>query len=147
MFSQNLHRSRVSKALAKQGIRIQKSVFLVECGSQEVNTIVKSLGKLIDPETDSICAWPLAEIGETVRLHPCRSGINSRNIRNWLKENVLMLFRKKKSIEVPGETAEELPATPRGLSHSSAKTAHLIGLAASNCRQAFPFGSQSREPT
>ena len=54
-------RSRVSKTLAKEGIRIQKSVFLVEASVSQVQQLVKTLGSIIEPATDSVCAWPLAE--------------------------------------------------------------------------------------
>jgi CRISPR-associated endonuclease Cas2 len=57
----NRIRSRVSKGLVKEGIRIQKSVFVVEASSEQVKQLVKELGRLIDLQTDSLCAWPLAE--------------------------------------------------------------------------------------
>ena len=59
--SRDRNRTHVSKTLAKEGIRIQKSVFLVEASSCQVKQLVETLGRMIETETDSVCAWPLSE--------------------------------------------------------------------------------------
>lgn len=55
----NGRRSRVATLLQKKGLRLQKSVFLVQGTQASVQALVKKLGDLIDLKTDRICAWPL----------------------------------------------------------------------------------------
>ena len=55
----NGRRTRVSGRLQKEGLRLQKSVFLVQGTQESVQALVKKLGDLIDVKTDRICAWPL----------------------------------------------------------------------------------------
>ena len=63
VFAYDVHcdgrRGRVSTLLQKNGLRLQKSVFLVQGTQASVQALVKKLGDLIDPGTDRICAWPL----------------------------------------------------------------------------------------
>lgn len=59
--SRDRHRNRVSRCLAAKGIRIQKSVFLVEGTRQQAQALVRALSAEVDAATDSICAWPLSE--------------------------------------------------------------------------------------
>jgi CRISPR/Cas system-associated endoribonuclease Cas2 len=47
--------------LAAKGIRIQKSVFLVQASRNQARELVQALSAEIDPATDSVCAWPLSE--------------------------------------------------------------------------------------
>ena len=56
----NRRRARVSKLLAARGIRIQKSVFLVQSTQQQIRSLVHDLAAQIDPATDSVCGWPLS---------------------------------------------------------------------------------------
>jgi CRISPR-associated endonuclease Cas2 len=59
--TRNRIRTRISKVLAKEGMRIQKSVFLVEASTGEVEKLIELMSQQIEPATDSVCAWPLAE--------------------------------------------------------------------------------------
>ncbi len=54
-------RTKIAKLLAAKGIRLQKSVFLVEGQPRQVGRLVRELAVLIDDSTDRICAWPLSE--------------------------------------------------------------------------------------
>jgi len=57
----NRSRSRVSKRLAARGIRLQKSVFLVDAAPADINKLVDEIGSQIDPATDRVSAWQLIE--------------------------------------------------------------------------------------
>lgn len=57
----NRNRTRVSKRLTTYGLRLQKSVFLVEASRRQVRELVEELSEVVDRETDSVCAWPLSE--------------------------------------------------------------------------------------
>ncbi len=54
-------RTRVARRLERAGLRVQKSVFLVQMPSSEVRKLVKALGELIDFDTDQVAAWPLRQ--------------------------------------------------------------------------------------
>jgi len=58
--SLNRRRVRVSKLLATRGIRLQKSVFLVQATQQQVHSLLHDLAAQIELATDSVCAWPLS---------------------------------------------------------------------------------------
>lgn len=64
----NRRRSRIAKLLEARGIRVQKSVFLVEGTQRKVHRLVRELGCLIDQQTDRVCAWPLIESWKTEQL-------------------------------------------------------------------------------
>ncbi|TVP96192.1 MAG: CRISPR-associated endonuclease Cas2 [Planctomycetaceae bacterium] len=53
-------RTRVAKRLEAQGIRLQKSVFLVTGSPRGVRRMVREIGSEIDPVTDCVCAWPMS---------------------------------------------------------------------------------------
>jgi CRISPR-associated protein Cas2 len=59
--SQDRNRVRLAKLLVANGIRIQKSVFLVEATRGQVDNLTQQMARHIDKKTDSVCAWPLAE--------------------------------------------------------------------------------------
>ena len=59
--SQDRNRARIAKLLVANGIRIQKSVFLLEASKLQVQTLTQQMAQHINPNTDSVCAWPLAE--------------------------------------------------------------------------------------
>ena len=54
-------RNKIAKLLVAKGIRLQKSVFLVEGPPRNVARLVRELAALIDDSTDRVCAWPLIE--------------------------------------------------------------------------------------
>lgn len=54
-------RSKIAKLLAAKGVRLQKSVFLVQGPPRNVARLVRELAHLIDNTTDRVCAWPLIE--------------------------------------------------------------------------------------
>ncbi len=53
-------RTRVAKRLEAQGIRLQKSVFLVTGSPRGVRRMVRDIGGEIDTVTDCVCAWPMS---------------------------------------------------------------------------------------
>jgi CRISPR-associated endonuclease Cas2 len=55
----NRRRAKIAKLLEARGIRLQKSVFLVEGPPRNVRRLVRELAALIDDATDRVCAWPL----------------------------------------------------------------------------------------
>lgn len=59
--SADRRRTRIAKLLVAKGIRLQKSVFLVEGPPRQVRRLVRELAALIDDGTDRVCAWPLVE--------------------------------------------------------------------------------------
>jgi len=64
----NRRRTRIAKRLEAQGIRLQKSVFLVIGSPRGVRRLVREMGDEIDRTTDSVCAWPLILTWETEQL-------------------------------------------------------------------------------
>ena len=56
----NANRNRIAKTLVKEGLRVQKSVFWVEGSKRDIKALIRLLSKDVDPQTDSVCAWPLA---------------------------------------------------------------------------------------
>lgn len=64
----NRRRARVAKRLVASGIRLQKSVFLVEGPAKAVKSLVQELASEIDYETDRVCAWPLREAWQESQL-------------------------------------------------------------------------------
>lgn len=61
-------RTRISKVLAAKGIRLQKSVFLVEGPTLSIAQLVHELAAEIDDATDRICAWPLIDAWQERQL-------------------------------------------------------------------------------
>jgi len=55
----NRRRRRVARCLQECGFRRQKSVFEGDFSSKEVELLVQNLGCFLDPETDSMTAWPI----------------------------------------------------------------------------------------
>lgn len=47
--------------LMTRGIRVQKSVFVLECTATCMRSLVDGLAALIDPATDCVHAWPLID--------------------------------------------------------------------------------------
>lgn len=66
--SENRRRTKIAKLLVAKGIRLQKSVFLVQGPPRNVRRLVRELGMLIDNATDRVCAWPLVESWEDQQL-------------------------------------------------------------------------------
>jgi CRISPR-associated endonuclease Cas2 len=54
-------RTKIAKLLAAKGVRLQKSVFLVQGPPRNVARLIRELAHLIDMSTDRVCAWPLTE--------------------------------------------------------------------------------------
>ncbi len=57
----NKRRQRVMTLLKRMGLHSQRSVFECDLTSRELDVLLKSLSELIDPETDSIRAYPLCK--------------------------------------------------------------------------------------
>jgi CRISPR-associated endonuclease Cas2 len=57
---QDRRRVRVAKQLETRGIRLQKSVFLVEGPPLSVRQLIGEIAAHLDPGTDQVCAWPLS---------------------------------------------------------------------------------------
>ena len=60
-------RCRVAKKLVRAGIRIQKSVFLVEATPQQVRAVIDAIAKEIDFATDTVAAWQLSHAWQTTQ--------------------------------------------------------------------------------
>ena len=58
--SEDRQRTRLGRQLFAAGIRLQKSVFLVEASRRTVHDLVASAGDALDQHTDLLGAWPLA---------------------------------------------------------------------------------------
>ena len=56
----NKARRRVAKKLEQAGIRVQKSVFLLQATPAELKRVVRLIAKEIDTKTDVVAAWQLA---------------------------------------------------------------------------------------
>ena len=54
-------RSRVARRLEQAGLRVQKSVFLVQMLPAQTVKLIEELGELIDRDTDQVAAWPLRQ--------------------------------------------------------------------------------------
>lgn len=61
-------RTRIARRLEAQGIRLQKSVFLVIGSPRGVRRLVREIGSEIDVATDCVCAWPLLLTWETEQI-------------------------------------------------------------------------------
>ena len=61
-------RTKIAKLLVVKGLRLQKSVFLVEGPPRNVRRLVREIAALIDNNTDRVCAWPLIEAWKTEQL-------------------------------------------------------------------------------
>lgn len=57
--SQNSRRAKIARLLVAKGVRLQKSVFLVQATRREVRRMLNELAVAIDPNTDQLSAWPL----------------------------------------------------------------------------------------
>jgi CRISPR-associated endonuclease Cas2 len=57
----NRRRAKVARRLGRAGLRVQKSVFIVDTATPEVRKLVRELGSLIDLHTDQVAAWRLSE--------------------------------------------------------------------------------------
>lgn len=64
----NRTRTKIAKQLESHGIRLQKSVFLVEGPASSVLQLARELADLMDEETDRVCAWPLARNWQDTQL-------------------------------------------------------------------------------
>lgn len=62
-------RQRLAKRLEQLGFRRQKSVFEGELSPREVSRLLDELLLLLDPEHDSLTAWPTADNGTAVLQH------------------------------------------------------------------------------
>jgi len=54
-------RARVARRLEREGLRVQKSVFVVDKTVAELLALMRGLKELIDPDTDQIAAWRLSQ--------------------------------------------------------------------------------------
>lgn len=54
-------RARVARRLEQVGLRVQKSVFVLDKSAAEVRKLIRELGALIDPHADQVAAWRLGE--------------------------------------------------------------------------------------
>ncbi len=66
-------RARVARRLDKEGLRYQRSVFLVNQSVERVRSLLGELEEWLDPRTDSILAWQVAKgvAGEALEVgHP-----------------------------------------------------------------------------
>lgn len=61
-------RTRVARRLEQAGVRVQKSVFVIDSATPEVRRLIGELGALIDPRTDQVAAWRLSEPWEAHRV-------------------------------------------------------------------------------
>jgi CRISPR-associated protein Cas2 len=59
--SSNRRRTQVARRLERAGLRVQKSVFVVELSHRDLRDLVRQLGALIDPDTDQVAAWALSQ--------------------------------------------------------------------------------------
>ena len=59
--SNDRRRAKIARLLVAKGIRLQKSVFLVEGPPRNVRRLTRELAANIDEATDTVCAWPLSE--------------------------------------------------------------------------------------
>lgn len=57
----NNRRGRVARRLERAGLRVQKSVFLVEMPPRQTVRLLEELGRMIDGRSDRVAAWPLQE--------------------------------------------------------------------------------------
>ena len=57
--SENRRRARVAKRLERAGLRVQKSVFLIDVPPYKLRSLMRELGAVIDHETDQVAAWRL----------------------------------------------------------------------------------------
>ena len=62
-------RAKIAKLLVAKGIRVQKSVFLLEAPPRNVRRLVRELAALIDEATDCVCAWPLSEGWQATQMN------------------------------------------------------------------------------
>ena len=58
--SSNSRRRRIANCLEELGFRRQKSVFEGNLSTQDVSMLIDRLTQFLNPETDSITAWPVA---------------------------------------------------------------------------------------
>lgn len=56
----NKHRRRVAKLLEEKGLRLQKSVFIVDGQPRAVRRLVREIANQVDLKTDRVNAWPLS---------------------------------------------------------------------------------------
>lgn len=75
--SENRRRNRVARQLERAGIRIQKSVFLVQLPRPEIQKLLGQLARLIDHRCDQVAAWPLH------MEWPARQVVRPENARPW----------------------------------------------------------------
>ncbi len=59
--SSNRRRSQVARRLERAGLRVQKSVFVVELSQPDLRELVRELEALVDPDTDQVAAWALSQ--------------------------------------------------------------------------------------
>lgn len=68
----NRRRAKVARRLEQAGLRVQKSVFVIDTATPEVRKLVRELGALIDRHTDQVAAWRLSE---KPRAHRALAGL------------------------------------------------------------------------
>lgn len=67
----NKARRRVAKKLEQAGIRVQKSVFLLQATPKELKQVIRLVAKEIDTQTDVVAAWQLAPAWQaSQQCHP-----------------------------------------------------------------------------
>lgn len=63
----NRRRAKVASRLEQAGLRVQKSVFVIDTSTPEVRNLIRELRSLIDPDTDQVSAWRLHERSDAHR--------------------------------------------------------------------------------
>jgi CRISPR-associated endonuclease Cas2 len=67
--AKDLARTRVARSLERAGLRVQKSVFLVDLPPREVRQLLAKVKRLVDSNTDQVDAWPLAANWDAHHVH------------------------------------------------------------------------------
>ena len=61
-------RRQVAKLLEKKGLRLQKSVFIVDGRPRAVRRLAREIANQVDLKTDRVNAWPLSKEWSTDQL-------------------------------------------------------------------------------
>ncbi len=78
----NKGRRKVAKRLEQMGFRRQKSVFEGEASPGDIDTLLDELVDLIEPDHDTLTAWPMIENGPARIVH--RGSPRAVVERDWL---------------------------------------------------------------
>lgn len=54
-------RARLARRCERAGLRLQRSVFLVDASPPRLRELFQELAPLVDPAHDHLAAWPLSE--------------------------------------------------------------------------------------